>query len=69
VKRGFDDKLAGDKQKWYKNYWKTEKLCKHSVSEIDVLHLKDEEKEFLDAEIAIFQLKQSRLHDSQMIYV
>jgi len=35
VERGFDDKFADYKQKWYEKYEKIEKSCKlHSVSEI-----------------------------------
>ncbi|GAB1859028.1 CCAAT/enhancer-binding protein zeta [Camponotus japonicus] len=66
MRRGFDDRLAGDKQKWYQEYQKTEQPCKHSVSEIDVLRLKDEGKRYLEAETAAFQSKQSRSHDSEM---
>lgn len=66
MKKRFDDNLASDKQKWYEEYQKTEKPCKHSVSEIDVLRLKDEGKKFLDAETATFQLKQSKSRDSEM---
>ncbi|KMQ96273.1 ccaat enhancer-binding protein zeta [Lasius niger] len=62
----FEDNLAGDKRKWYEEYEKTEKPCKHSVSEVDVLRLKDEAKKYLDAETATFQLKQSRSHDSEI---
>ncbi|KAL6437186.1 hypothetical protein ACFW04_005035 [Cataglyphis niger] len=65
MKKRFDN-LASDKQKWYEEYQKTEKPCKHSVSEIDVLRLKDEGKKYLEAETATFQLKQSRSHDSEM---
>lgn len=66
MRRGFDDILAGDKQKWYQEYQKTEQPCKHSVSEIDVLRLKDEGKRYLEAETAAFQSKQSRSPDSEM---
>ncbi|XP_072760876.1 CCAAT/enhancer-binding protein zeta [Anoplolepis gracilipes] len=63
---GDRDNLASDKQKWYEEYQKTEKPCKHTVSEVDVLRLKDEGKKYLDAETATFQLKQSKSHDSEM---
>lgn len=62
----FDDKLAGSKRKWYEEYQKAEKPCKHSVSELDVLRLRDEGKKYLEAETAAFQSKQSRSHDSEM---
>lgn len=51
-------------RKWYEEYSKAEEPCKHSVSEVDVLHLRDEAKKYLDAETASFQLKQSKSHDS-----
>jgi len=54
------------KQKWYEEYQKTEEMCKHSMSETDVLHLKDEGKKYLNAETAAFQMKQSRSHDSEL---
>lgn len=51
-------------QKWYEEYQKVEKPCKHSVSEVDVLRLKDEGKKYLDTETTAFQLKQSKVHNS-----
>lgn len=64
MKKTFEDDLAGGKKKWYEEYEKAEKPCGHSVSEADVLRLRDEGKRYLDAETATFQLKQSRSHDS-----
>ncbi|XP_012533086.1 CCAAT/enhancer-binding protein zeta isoform X2 [Monomorium pharaonis] len=56
---------TGIRRKWYEEYQKVERPCKHSKSEADVLYLKDEAKKCLDAETAAFQLKQSRSHDSE----
>lgn len=64
--KGEFDELVGNKRKWYEEYQKTEKPCKHSVSELDVLRFKDEGKKYLEAETATFQSKQSRSHDSEM---
>lgn len=69
--RRFEDNFAtgetttGNTQKWYEEYPKAEGPCKHSRSEADVLHLRDEGKKYLDAETAAFQLKQSKSHDSE----
>lgn len=71
MKKVFDDNfttgetITGIRRKWYEEYQKTERPCKHSKLEADVLHLRDEAKKFLDAEAAAFQLKQSRSHDSE----
>lgn len=65
MKKRFDDlSTTGGGQKWYEEYQKTEEACKHSVSEADVLHLKDEGKKYLDAETSTFQLKQSKSYNS-----
>ncbi|XP_011054478.1 PREDICTED: CCAAT/enhancer-binding protein zeta [Acromyrmex echinatior] len=72
MKKEFDDDfttgetVTGIRQKWYEEYHKAEGPSKHSKSEADVLHLRDEGKRYLDAETTVFQLKQSRLHDSEM---
>lgn len=71
MKKGFNDNFTtgetttGVRQKWYEEYQKAERPCKHSKSEADVLHLRDEGKKYLDAETAAFQSKQSRSHDSE----
>lgn len=69
MKKKFDDTTAETttavSQKWYKEYQKTEGPCKHSKSEADILHLRDDGKRYLDAETTAFQLKQSRSHDSE----
>ncbi|KAL6259725.1 hypothetical protein P5V15_009638 [Pogonomyrmex californicus] len=65
----FNDFTIGEithSRKWYEEYQKIEGPCKHSKSEADVLHLRDEGKKYLDAETAAFQLKQSKSHDSEM---
>lgn len=53
------------RQKWYEEYPKAGDIYKHSISEVDVLRLKDEGKKHLDAEALASQMKQSRSHDSQ----
>ncbi|XP_011881927.1 PREDICTED: CCAAT/enhancer-binding protein zeta [Vollenhovia emeryi] len=68
MKRGFNatgDIITAVRQKWYEEYQKAAGPCKHSKSEADVLHLRDEGKKYLDAETAAFQSKQSRSHDSE----
>ncbi|XP_067208361.1 CCAAT/enhancer-binding protein zeta-like isoform X2 [Linepithema humile] len=65
MKRFNDISTISGEKKWYKEYPKTEEPCKHSVSEVGVLQLKDEGKKYLDAETASFQLKQSKSHDSE----
>lgn len=62
--KGFDNNLTALGKKWYEEYRKTEEPCKHSLSEIDVLNLKEEGKKYLDAETAAFQVKQSKSRDS-----
>ncbi|KYM96742.1 CCAAT/enhancer-binding protein zeta [Cyphomyrmex costatus] len=57
--------LTTVRQKWYEEYQKAERPYKHSKSEADVLHLRDEGKKYLDAETAAFQLKQSKSQDSE----
>lgn len=65
IKRKFDHNSTNDgSKKWYEDYTKTEGPCKHSLSEADVLDLKDEGKKCLDAETAAFQTKQSKVYDS-----
>ncbi|KAL0099107.1 hypothetical protein PUN28_020272 [Cardiocondyla obscurior] len=72
MKHGFNDKFVNGetasniRQKWYEEYPKAAGPSKHSKSEADVLHLKDEGKKYLDAETAGFQLKQSKSHDSEI---
>ncbi|XP_032678469.1 CCAAT/enhancer-binding protein zeta [Odontomachus brunneus] len=60
----FDDNLTAIGKKWYEEYQKTEEPCKHSVSEVNVLDLKEEGKRYLDAETNAFQVKQSKSKDS-----
>jgi len=66
MERKFDKSAVDTKQKWYEQYQKTEEICKHSMSEIDVLRLKDEGKRYLNAETAAFQGRQSRSKDSEL---
>ncbi|XP_011162010.1 CCAAT/enhancer-binding protein zeta [Solenopsis invicta] len=71
MKREFDDNFTtgktttGIRQKWYEEYPKAERPCKHSKSEADILYLRDDAKKCLDAETAAFQLKQSKLYNSE----
>lgn len=62
----FNDNLTDIGKKWYEEYQKTEEACKHSVSEVDVLHLREEGKRYLDAETNAFQVKQSKSKDSNV---
>ncbi|XP_014483752.1 PREDICTED: CCAAT/enhancer-binding protein zeta [Dinoponera quadriceps] len=66
VNKRFDDNLTAIGKKWYEEYQKTEEPCKHSISEVDVLNLKEEGKKYLDAETAVFQVKQSKSKDSNV---
>ncbi|EFN79172.1 CCAAT/enhancer-binding protein zeta [Harpegnathos saltator] len=62
----FDNNLTTIGKKWYEEYQKTEEPCKHSLSKLDVLHLKEEGKKYLDAETTAFQVKQSKSKDSNV---
>lgn len=66
MQKRFDDNLTAIGKKWYEEYKKTEESCKHTVSEVDVLNLKEEGKKYLDAETTAFQVKQSKSKDSNV---
>ncbi|KAH0549914.1 CCAAT/enhancer-binding protein zeta [Cotesia glomerata] len=52
-------------KKWYDEFLKETKACKHSRSEVEVIKLKEDAKKHLDAETAAFQTKKSTVRDSE----
>lgn len=52
-------------KKWYDEFPKETKACKHSRSEVEVIKLKEDAKKHLDAETAAFQTKKSTVRDSE----
>ncbi|KAK1127762.1 hypothetical protein K0M31_003250 [Melipona bicolor] len=55
--------------KWYEEYSKGEGPYKHSKLEVEVSHLKNEAKKYLDSEISVFQLKESKHTDSETTWL
>ncbi|XP_034946017.1 CCAAT/enhancer-binding protein zeta [Chelonus insularis] len=53
-------------KKWYEEFPKDLYPSKCNLSEIEILQLKDEAKQYLSNETAAFQLKQSKIRDSDM---
>ncbi|XP_043501387.1 CCAAT/enhancer-binding protein zeta [Polistes fuscatus] len=52
--------------KWYEEFPKAEKPCKHTKSDFEVLNLKEKAKKYLEAESSAFQLKQSHSRDPEI---
>ncbi|XP_015173779.1 PREDICTED: CCAAT/enhancer-binding protein zeta [Polistes dominula] len=52
--------------KWYDEFPKAEKPCKHNKSDFEVLNLKEKAKKCLEAETSAFQLKQSHSRDPDL---
>ncbi|XP_076278101.1 nucleolar complex protein 1 [Lasioglossum baleicum] len=70
MKKGIDDKATGrGDSKWYEEYSKRERPCKHSKSETEVSKLKEESKRYLDAETSVYQLKESKSRDSETAWL
>ncbi|XP_043523948.1 CCAAT/enhancer-binding protein zeta isoform X2 [Frieseomelitta varia] len=55
--------------KWYEEYSKGEGPYKHSKLEVEVSHLRNEAKRYLDSEISVFQLKESKRTDSETTWL
>ncbi|KZC14631.1 CCAAT/enhancer-binding protein zeta [Dufourea novaeangliae] len=60
-----DESTSGSNSKWYEEFSKREEPCKHSKSETEISYLKDEAKRYLDAEVAVYQLKESKSRNSE----
>ncbi|XP_043262642.1 CCAAT/enhancer-binding protein zeta [Colletes gigas] len=68
-KRLIDEATTGGNPKWYTEFPKGEEPCKHSKSETEISNLKAEAKRYLDAETAVFQLKESKSRDSETVWL
>ncbi|XP_044014892.1 CCAAT/enhancer-binding protein zeta-like [Aphidius gifuensis] len=53
-------------KKWYEEFPKESAPCKHKKTEIEVLDLKAEAKKNLEGETAAYQLKQSKIRNSEL---
>ncbi|CAG5103179.1 Similar to CEBPZ: CCAAT/enhancer-binding protein zeta (Homo sapiens) [Cotesia congregata] len=62
---GIMNEFNSNDKKWYDEFPKETKACKHSCSEVDVIKLKEDAKKHLDAETAAFQTKKSTVRDSE----
>ncbi|XP_076236757.1 nucleolar complex protein 1 isoform X2 [Calliopsis andreniformis] len=70
MKKGVKQEATiGGPSKWYEEFSKREEPCKHSKSEAEVSNLKAEAKKYLDAEISLFQLKESKTRDSEKTWL
>lgn len=69
MKGSKDEATVGGILKWYKEYPKGEEPYKHSKSEAEVSNLKAEAKKYLDAEISLFQLKESKSYNSETAWL
>ncbi|XP_057318015.1 CCAAT/enhancer-binding protein zeta [Microplitis mediator] len=58
-------KSNSNETKWYSEFPKESKPCKHSRSDVEVIKLKEDAKKHLDAETAGFQMKKSTVRDSE----